>query len=47
MQGRNSTGAAPVDEVRGEELNIWERDARGSGNLEEGFAGFGDMKEVA
>ncbi len=37
VQRRDGAGAAPVDEVRGEELDVGEGDVAGGGDLGEGF----------
>ncbi len=37
MEGRNGARSTPVDEVRGEKLDFWERDVAGGGDLGKGF----------
>ncbi len=39
MDGRDRARSTPVDEVRGEELDVLERDVGDGGDLGEGFGG--------
>lgn len=45
MERRDGAGATPVDEVRGEELDVWEGNVVGGGDLGEGF-GWGGGADV-